>query len=424
MSKSEFDIAKDSLDAGNFSLFIQEQERRIDSSTIGLITEPEIFEFISSGLGEGHPNNWITRESTWNSGLYGPDHEMSVSEHFLHAVWQVFSLRVARKLEIIQSKVRISDKGAIICFPGGFDLSVLVSYEGAGTPGSVFIRPIAAIQNPTGMLDLEGFLENSTPREKNAIKSAVTSVDKLVYHRGTIVHVDRQRENVFGPTVDTVVLSELLNIELRKRKKKSTSILEVGPGSGLITVSAALNPATSRIVSVEINEDAASCTLKNLQINGRRPTSSMVSVSVRAEKFKPQTLGEKFDIIVCNPPYVPEEDDGLEKLGATGYGKAISGLELYDDVINNLDHLLQSGGRALLMMSSVSFDYAINRIQEGFEFEFPLGRTGYKVPFDLDMLWDRPSWKDQLLSNKSIEQDGAGTIYHRIVPIWIHRNGQ
>ncbi|WP_104017818.1 methyltransferase [Roseovarius nitratireducens] len=421
MNETEIALAREAIESGNFSVLMQEQERLADSSTIGLIAQSEICDLISEGLEPGGPTSWITSETTWNSATFGPDRELSLQQRFLHSLWQVFSLRIARKLEHLQSKVRISSKGAVICFPGGYDLSVLVSFSAANSLGSAYLRPLVSIREPTGMLDLERFLENSTPKEKNAIKAAVTSVDKLVYHRGALIHVDRQRENVFGPTVDTVVLSEILNSDLRKNNDKSTSVLEIGPGSGLITVTAALSPATARVVSVEINEDAANCTLKNLQVNGLKPSSNHVSVSVRAEKFEPKLIGETFDYVVCNPPYVPEADS-LEKLGATGYGKAISGLELYDDILSNFGYLLNSGGKVLLMMSSVSSDYALSRIPKGHEREFPLGLNGYRVPFDLDLLWDRPEWKESLLQKGAIEQDATGNLFHRIIPVWVRHD--
>lgn len=421
MNETEIGLARDAIESGDFSHLVREQERLDDSSTIGLIVQNEIQELISESLDGCGPASWITSEATWNSATFGPDHELSLQQRFLHSLWQVFSFRIARKLERLQSKVRISNKGAIICFPGGYNLSVLVSFSMANAGGSAYLRPIASIEDPTGMLDLEGFLENSTPKEKNAIKSAVTSVDKLVYHRGALIHVDRQRENVFGPTVDTVVLSEILNSDLQNSGDKSISVLEIGPGSGLITVTAALNPATARVVSIEINEDAANCTLKNLQVNGVKPSSNHMSVSVRAEKFEPKLIGETFDYVVCNPPYVPESGS-LEKLGATGYGKAISGLELYDDILSNLDHLVSPSGKVLLMMSSASLEYALSRIPKGHEREFPLGPDGYRVPFDLDLLWERPEWKESLLQQGAIEQDPTGNLFHRIVPVWVHNN--
>ena len=83
-------------------------------------------------------------------------------------------------------------------------------------------------------------------------------------------------------------------------------ILDVGCGSGNISVSLAKNLANAKVVSVDKSDKALEIAQKNAEING-------VQNQVRFFKqdalgIWPETLKNFFDIVVSNPPYVSEPD--------------------------------------------------------------------------------------------------------------------
>lgn len=75
-------------------------------------------------------------------------------------------------------------------------------------------------------------------------------------------------------------------------------VLDVGTGSGALAVAAAAT--ASRVVAVDVNPHAVRCARINALLNGfeRR-------IEVRHGSLFEPVAGERFDLVVCNPPYYP-----------------------------------------------------------------------------------------------------------------------
>ena len=73
-------------------------------------------------------------------------------------------------------------------------------------------------------------------------------------------------------------------------------VLEIGTGTGLVALSAARH--ASRVVAVDINPLAVECARLNVRNNGM---DRKVEV-YEGDMFAP-VAGERFDVILCNPPY-------------------------------------------------------------------------------------------------------------------------
>lgn len=95
------------------------------------------------------------------------------------------------------------------------------------------------------------------------------------------------------------------------------NILDIGTGSGCIPISLAKNLPNSKITAFDISENALNIAKQNATLN-------KVSVSFKKiDILKTNSLEDKFDIIVSNPPYVRN----LEKK------------EIKKNVFNNEPHL-------------------------------------------------------------------------------------
>jgi ribosomal protein L3 glutamine methyltransferase len=81
-------------------------------------------------------------------------------------------------------------------------------------------------------------------------------------------------------------------------------ILEIGTGSGCIAVALALAFPASRVVATDISADALAVAAVNVN---RHAVADRVEL-VRADLYA--GLRGRFDLIVSNPPYVPEDDVG------------------------------------------------------------------------------------------------------------------
>lgn len=112
------------------------------------------------------------------------------------------------------------------------------------------------------------------------------------------------KEGVLIPRPDTETLVEEI-IELCKNKSEEINIVDIGTGSGAITVSLAKYIENSRVISLDISDIPLEVGKINAVNNG---------VDDRIEFIKSDVFsgikdrGEKFDIIVSNPPYIPRKD--------------------------------------------------------------------------------------------------------------------
>ncbi|WP_019222181.1 peptide chain release factor N(5)-glutamine methyltransferase [Bartonella rattaustraliani] len=106
------------------------------------------------------------------------------------------------------------------------------------------------------------------------------------------------------PRSDTETLIELVLPLLKKQGEKSNKItlLDMGTGSGALAITILKHIPQSSAVAVDISEDALQTAIKNAE-----------NAEV-ANRFTPllsnwfNAVTGQFDLIVSNPPYIPEEE--------------------------------------------------------------------------------------------------------------------
>lgn len=96
-------------------------------------------------------------------------------------------------------------------------------------------------------------------------------------------------------STDAILLGALANAE------KPNQILDIGTGTGVIALMLAQRFAEAKVTAVELDSDAASQAQENIS---QSPFASRMNLCQgRIQDFSP---GEKFDLIVSNPPYFPD----------------------------------------------------------------------------------------------------------------------
>jgi len=83
---------------------------------------------------------------------------------------------------------------------------------------------------------------------------------------------------------------------------KSYKILDIGTGSGCIAIALKSIFPTSEVSAFDISEDALEIARINAELNNCAVDFRKVDI------LQPQYLDEKWDIIVSNPPYIPETE--------------------------------------------------------------------------------------------------------------------
>ena len=154
------------------------------------------------------------------------------------------------------------------------------------------------------------------------------------------------KEGVLIPRPDTETLVEEI-IELCKNKNEEINIVDIGTGSGAITVSLAKYIKNSKITSLDISDIPLEVGKINAVNNG---------VDNRIEFLKSDVFTaiknteKKFDIIVSNPPYIPKKDietlhtqvKDYEPYNALEGGE--DGLDFYRQITEESIKYLKQGG--------------------------------------------------------------------------------
>ena len=85
---------------------------------------------------------------------------------------------------------------------------------------------------------------------------------------------------------------------LDRRDLSGKTLLEIGCGSGFLSLTAASGGA--KVTAADINERAVECARQNAMINGLEMTVIHSDLFEKAPR-------QKFDLIICNPPYFPSD---------------------------------------------------------------------------------------------------------------------
>lgn len=101
-----------------------------------------------------------------------------------------------------------------------------------------------------------------------------------------------QNSDVFRVGTDAVLLGTLANVSEAK------NILEVGTGTGIISLMIAQRNAEAKILAIDINSDAVVVSQTNFS-----NSPFFDRINSQLQDFKNFETEEKFDLIISNPPY-------------------------------------------------------------------------------------------------------------------------
>jgi len=146
----------------------------------------------------------------------------------------------------------------------------------------------------------------------------------------------RETDSVYAPAED----SHLLARTIRDAVGGNDRVLDVGTGSGY--VARALLDHSQFVVGVDVNPHAC-----------RQAREAGVPV-VRGDLVSP-FADDAFDLVVCNPPYLPtpadrEWDDWMEAALSGGE----DGRRLVDPLLERVGRVLAPGGRLFVLISSLT----------------------------------------------------------------------
>lgn len=176
-------------------------------------------------------------------------------------------------------------------------------------------------------------------------------------------------ENVYYPREDSELLAKTLEAMDLTNKK----VLEMGCGSGFLSILMAKNGAD--VTSVDVNEDAVETT----KLNAEKNAASLAVVN--SDMF--EHVRGIYDLIIFNPPYLPVEKGESDPTYAGGS----TGREVIEVFIEQVGKYLKKTGQILLLVSSLTGEKEVLRLfrENGFE---PSVIAKEKVPWEELMVFE------------------------------------
>lgn len=178
-------------------------------------------------------------------------------------------------------------------------------------------------------------------------------------------------------TVDHRVLiprpeTEELVDRIRRTERSARRLLDVGTGSGCIAISLALELPEAQVSAIDISPDALAVARHNAEQLGARVDFRQADALLGLEKAFD---GEQFDLIVSNPPYVPDSDRQTMHRNVLEHEPALAlfvpdedPLRFYRAIAEAGQLLLREGGRLYFEIYHALADEMI-RLVEGLGYQ-------------------------------------------------------
>ncbi len=163
---------------------------------------------------------------------------------------------------------------------------------------------------------------------------------------------------VYQPRED----SELLNQFVKEYAEEKT-VLDIGTGSGIQALTAA--EVAEEVLAVDISEEA----VEHVKEESEKRDLNNLKV-LKSNLF--EKVNKKFDLIIFNPPYLPEsKKKELSDGNKTALCGGEKGHELITKFLRQVKKHLKDNGKILLLFSSLSNKELINQTikEEGMHFK-------------------------------------------------------
>lgn len=161
---------------------------------------------------------------------------------------------------------------------------------------------------------------------------------------------------------------------------KNSRILEIGTGSGAIAISLALNLPDSLIFATDISIETLGICEKNITCHQLKNQI----FTLCADSIEPIRLINKFDIIISNPPYIPEEElpylpELVKREPRLALDGGMNGVFIINQILRLSPLLLKKNGILYIELAEVNIPYL--NIPEDLNFEVLDDHLGKKRIF-------------------------------------------
>lgn len=147
--------------------------------------------------------------------------------------------------------------------------------------------------------------------------------------------------SVYEPREDSELLAKQVGIHAKGR------VLDVGTGSGIQAFTALGNTEVTSVLAVDVNPGAVAAVEERIKA---LPAGKQKHIHVKQSDMFSALKGEVFDTIICNPPYLPDEEKDHDPAlygGPSGYEWSIK-------FLRESQHHLAPKGQIIFLFSSLT----------------------------------------------------------------------
>jgi len=211
-----------------------------------------------------------------------------------------------------------------------------------------------------GLQRLQLYLDHErpvTPKELEAFRAAcrerlqgrpVQYIAGEAFFYGYRFFVD---ERVLIPRPETELVLEHAMERLAAsglESAKTPSILDIGTGSGCIAITLALRMPGALVTAADVSGDALDVARRNAEAHGVAEHIRFVEADALNASFA-EKAGGPFDMVVSNPPYIPETEWLTLQEEVKQYEPRLAlvapvGFEYYESIVAAAPALLKKGG--------------------------------------------------------------------------------
>ena len=144
------------------------------------------------------------------------------------------------------------------------------------------------------------------------------------------------------PETEELVLGALQRINQLFGEDEKLAVVDIGTGSGAIAISLKLECPSLQVTATDISVDAL-----NLARSNAKELSASIEFVVGDTLLPFMNQGNKFDVVISNPPYIPLSDQKDMSIVVTGHEphQALfagdDGLDVYRRLADQLPHVLK-----------------------------------------------------------------------------------
>lgn len=235
------------------------------------------------------------------------------------------------------------------------------------------------------------------------VRSRFTEEPLLIKHDG-LEFLWRYGPELFPPSVDSFHMLEALEGEDVLRQPLGTC-LDLGAGTGFLGI--CLARRNGRIATVVLRDWLLTPVLFSaVNAERNRPACPSTRFSVElAYHGPPRSLTERrYDLVVCNPPYLPL----LRDFESLGWLSAVAGTDLLEFAIENARTM---GRQVYVQFSNLALPEAQIASERSGNALCPIGKPR-RTPFRVQIAWEKEGYLDAL------KQRGLETRLKERHPYW------